>query len=347
MTVATKLTLIKPFNSGVPEPKHFRVVQQEVPEPEGEGSIQVQIRSLAADPFLRTRMKSSGAWPSYGAGGTIFGFVVGKVIKSNSNHEWVVGDLFGAMLPFQSVQNLTPDELASTTIWKLTDYVSEAELDLGLSILGMPGSTAYGGVVDVLRPKSGETIWISAAAGSVGSMAGPLAKHLYNCKTVGSCGGPEKCALIKEKFGFDAAVDYKACGSKDELKAALKEAAPDGIDMYFENVGGDHFEAAFESLRPGGRIAVCGGISMYNDEIAKPVQFDPMKMVYPCLRIEGFLSGPYLSGKKGHFLSTMHGLLREGKLVPQDTVYTGMDKFGEAFNAVFTSKNVGKVVVRV
>jgi NADPH-dependent curcumin reductase CurA len=347
MTLASAITLSELVNSGIPGPEHFRVVQEEVFEPNGEGTIQVQLRSVAADPFLRSRMKASGAWPSFGAGGTVSGFCVGKVVASNGNPDWVVGDLFGAMLPFKSVQNITPDELAKTTIWKLTEFVSESELDLGLSILGMPGSTAYGGVVDVLRPNEGETIWISAAAGSVGSMAGLLAKHLYNCKTIGSCGGPEKCNIIQEKFGYDHAIDYKAGGSKEELKAALKAVAPKGIDMYFENVGGAHFEAAFESMRPGGRIAVCGGISMYNDEKPTPLPFNPMAMVYPCMRIEGFLAAPYLSGKKGTFLTTMHGLLREGKLVPQDTVFEGMDKFGDAMRAIFTSQNVGKVVVHV
>lgn len=345
--IAKSVTMKELIQSGIPGPEHFTVTEEEIQPPTGEGDIQVHLHALAADPFLRSRMKSSSAWPTYGAGGTVAGFVVGKVAVSNNNASWVVGDLFGAMLPFKSIQNLSPADLAKTLMWKLTDYIDESELDLGLSILGMPGSTAYGGVVDVLRPQEGETIWISAAAGSVGTMTGLLAKHLFNCTTIGSCGGPEKCALIKAKFGYDHAIDYKAGGTKEELKAALKAVAPGGIDMYFENVGGAHFEAAFESMRQGGRIAICGGISMYNDEKPTPIAFNPMAMVYPCLRMEGFLAAPYLTGKKGDFLRTMHRLLREGKLVPQDTVFEGMDKFGDAMRAIFTSQNVGKAVVHV
>jgi NADPH-dependent curcumin reductase CurA len=142
--------------------------------------------------------------------------------------------------------------------WKLTGLIDENDIGLGIGILGMPGSTAYGGLIDVLRPNKGETIFISAASGAVGSLVGMIAKNIYECKVIGSVGGPEKCALVKEKFGFDHAIDYKKCNSADELSAALKAVAPEGIDMYFENVGGMHFEVAFNSLRNGGRMAICG-----------------------------------------------------------------------------------------
>ena len=346
MSVASSVTLIAPFDEGVPGPEHFQITQSTVPPPKGEGSIQVKLTGLAADPFLRGRFKTTNV-PVYAPGATISGFVVGKVVTSNNNANWKEGDIFGSMMEFTTVQNFTAAQLEKILIWKLTDFIAESELDLGLSILGMPGATAYGGVVDVLRPKEGETIWISAAAGSVGTMTGLLAKHLYNCKTIGSCGGPEKCELIKTKFGYDHAIDYKAGGSKEELKAALKAIAPKGIDMYYENVGGAHFEAAFESLAPRGRIAVCGGISMYNDKDMKPVSINPMTMVYTSQRIEGFISFTYLTAQREAFLKTMHGLLREGKLVPQDTVFEGIDSFGEAMRTIFTSKNIGKVVVHV
>ena len=347
MTSSKSVKLVEPFDSGMPGPEHFRVDVEELSAPTEEGSVQLQLTAVSADPFLRGRMKTKAKGGVMSAGETMTGFVVGKVVVSNGNSKWKVGDLFGASLPFTSVQNLTSTQLSRTLIWKLTDYVSESELDLGLGILGMPGSTAYGGVVDILRPKEGQTIWISAASGAVGSMAGPLAKHLFNCTTIGSCGGPEKCELIKSKFGYDHAVDYKKASNKDELKALLKEAAPDGIDMYYENVGGIHFEAAFESLRPGGRIAVCGGISQYNDEDFTPIAFDPTRMIYPCLRIEGFMCMPWLSGQQGNFLETMHKLLREGKLKQEETIFEGLDSFGEAFQALFTGKNTGKVVVHV
>jgi NADPH-dependent curcumin reductase CurA len=274
------------------------------------------------------------------------GFVVGRVVASNGNTNWNLGDTFGANLPFTTVQNLSADALQKTLMWKLTGLVSDEELSLGLGVLGMPGSTAYGGLVDVLAPKEGETIFISAASGAVGSLVGMLAKRVFNCTVIGSCGGPEKCALIKEKFGFDHAIDYKTLSGADDLMTALKQVAPDGIDMYFENVGGFHFEAAFNSLRPHGRIAVCGGISQYNSH-PDLNSINPMKMVYTFQRIEGFVCGPWLSGKKGNFLRDMHQYLREGKLIAQETFFEGIESWPVAFQALFTGRNVGKVVVRV
>lgn len=204
--------------------------------------------------------------------------------------------------------------LSKTVSWKLTGLIEEADISLGIGILGMPGSTAYGGL-DVLKPKKGETIFISAAAGIVGGLVGMLMKQVYDCKVIGSCGGPDKCALIKEKFGFDHAIDYKLYNSEEELTAALKEVAPDGIDMYFENVGGYHFETAFNSLKNGGRICVCGQIAEYNSLVPNLNKINPMKMIYSQQRIEGLICFGYLAGAKGTFLKDMHAWLKEGKVV--------------------------------
>jgi NADPH-dependent curcumin reductase CurA len=167
----------------------------------------------------------------------------------------------------------------------------------------MPGATVYGGLVETLRPLKGETIFISAAAGAVGSLVGQLAKSLYDCKVIGSCGGPEKAKLIKEEFGFDYAIDYKALNGKDDLVAALKAAAPNGINMYFENVGGIHFAAAMDVLAPRGRVAVCGQIENYNDSKPHICEFQPMRMIYTSQRIEGFISFDWLADPKAHWLS--------------------------------------------
>ena len=316
---------------------------------EGEGSIRIKLVAVSADPYLRGRMKIAGGigFEYMKAGDTITGFVVGKVVASNGNFQWSVGDRFGANLPFTSIQNISAETIKKTLMWKLTDLVSDEELSLGLGVLGMPGSTAYGGLTDILRVNRGETIFVSAASGAVGSLVGMLAKNVYDCTVIGSCGGPEKCALIKGKFGYDHAIDYKQLHDKEQLKAALKEAAPQGIDMYYENVGGMHFEAAFESLRAKGRIAVCGGISMYNEAEMKPVAINPMAMIYAGSRIEGFVCHPWLTGARGNFLQDMHGYLRAGKVVPQETVFHGLENWGEAFQSLFTGKNLGKVVVYV
>jgi NADPH-dependent curcumin reductase CurA len=152
-----------------------------------------------------------------------------------SNHSaWKVDGLFGAERPLTTVQAITGDELKKIMLWKLTDCITEDEISLGVGILGMPGATAYGGTVDVLRPKEGETLFVSAACGAVGSMVGQIAKNVYKCTVIGSCGGPHKCDIIRKQFGFDHAVDYKQCRNKADLTEAVRKYAPDGIDMYWE-----------------------------------------------------------------------------------------------------------------
>lgn len=351
MTTAAKSVHLKaPLDEGLPGPEHFDIIETSVPEPEGEGSIQIKLLALSADPYLRIRIKSAvkaGGFGGFGAGEVMSGFVVGKVMKSKGNEKWKEGDLFGGSLPFTTVQNLSSEQLQTTLLYKLTGLLEESELSLGLGLLGMPGSTAYGGLVDVLQPKEGQTIFVSAASGAVGSLVGMLAKNVYNCTVIGSCGGPVKCALIKEKFGYDHAIDYKTIANKDELKAALKAVAPDGIDMYFENVGGMHFEAAFESLKAGGRIAVCGGISGYNDSEMNKISINPMDMVYTGQRVEGFLCFPWLTHARGNFLHDMHQFLRAGKITAEETFFEGIESWPEGFQSLFTGKNMGKVVVKV
>jgi NADPH-dependent curcumin reductase CurA len=166
-------------------------------------------------------------------GDAVVGYIAGKVLESNSP-DWKAGDLIGASVPYTTVQAISGEQLKQTLTWKLTEYITEDQISLGVGLLGPPGATAYGGVVDVLHPAEGETVFISAASGAVGSMAGQIAKNVYKCTVIGSCGGPAKCDNIKQKFGYDHAIDYKQCKSADDLIAALKAAAPDGFDMYFE-----------------------------------------------------------------------------------------------------------------
>jgi NADPH-dependent curcumin reductase CurA len=229
----------------------------------------------------------------------------------------------------------------------LTDYITEDKISYGIGVLGMPGATAYGGLCDTLRPLQGETIFVSAAAGAVGGMVGQLAKALYNCKVIGSCGGAAKGKLITEEWGFDHAIDYKTCKNKDELVAALKAVAPEGIDMYFENVGGIHFAASMDCLKNYGRVAVCGMIDCYNDAIPEPCNFWPMKMIYSSQRVEGFISSTWLSGKKGNWLADMHKWLSEGKINVKETTTEGIENWPHAFISLFEGANIGKVVVKI
>lgn len=276
------------------------------------------------------------------------GFVAGKVLAS-LNDSWKENDLFGGNLPFSTIQNLSKEALTTTLLWKLTDLIDESQISLGIGILGMPGATAYGGLVDTLRPSisKGEVLFVSGAAGAVGSMVGMIAKHVYGCRVIGSCGSEEKGRLIVDKFGFDRFINYKDHGTASELTAALKDAAPEGIDMYFENVGGIHFEAAMNCLRPRGRVAICGQISEYNHAAPAPCVFYPLRMIYSSQRIEGFVSTTWLRDPESAWLAAMHDWWKEGKVMPEETLFAGIEHWPEGFLSLFRGANTGKVVVLV
>jgi NADPH-dependent curcumin reductase CurA len=336
------------LGEGIPGPEHFKIEEKEFPLEENkknlkEGSVIVEVKVISADPYLRGMIKPTG----YIKGGSpMVGFVTGKILVSK-NAEWSEGDIFGSRLPFSTYQVLASEQLGREHMWKLTGMVDPNHLSLGIGILGMPGSTAYGGLTGILQPKQGETIFISAASGAVGGLVGMIAKNVFNCTVIGSCGGPEKCEFIKSYYGFDHAIDYKKCSTKEDLIRALKAVAPLGIDMYFENVGGIHFEAAFACLRQFGRIAICGWISEYNKSEIEGVRFNPAMMIYTYQRIEGFVCAPWLSGQKGNFLVDMSQWLQEGKLKVQETPFEGIENWPMAFQSLFTGTNLGKVVVNI
>lgn len=351
---AKTLELIAPLDEGMPGPEHFKVTESPVGEVE-EGGILIELLHISADPYMRSRIKSGAG----GKAGPVSGFVSARVLVSKSE-AWHPGDFMGASLPYTTVQCVSKEVLASTVSWKLTGLVDEDTASHGIGVLGMPGSTAYGGLYGVLRPKrakkgegNGETLFVSAASGAVGQLVGQLAK-MAGCTVIGSAGGPSKCAALKEKFGYDHAIDYKTCADAEALKAKLKEISPDGIDMYFENVGGMHFDAAFACMRPEGRIAVCGAISQYNHGgsagggLGGSTNALPLgALIYPQIRIEGFVCMKWLKGQKGSFLKHMANKLKQGQLNVTETVTEGIENWGAAFQSLFTGANNGKVVVKV
>ena len=348
--ISKNLHLKEAIDFGVPGPENFEVCETAVHSDDMKnGDILVQLLSISADPYLRNSVKKTKGAMNSGSneeGAIMQGFVSGKVLRSK-NKAWIEGDLFGAHSHFSTVQIVS--EANAKGFWKLTDLIEdESQISLGVGVLGMPGSTAYAGVLDILRPIAGETIFVSAAAGAVGGLVGMIAKNVFGCKVIGSCGGPVKCAIIKEKYGFDHAIDYKKIPDAAGLIAALREVAPEGIDMYFESVGGMHFEAAFALLRPHGRIAVCGEIAEYSAENPNLSSISLMRMIYTFQRIEGFVCGPWLRGEKGNFIVDMSRWIKEGKVKLQEESFTdGIENWPVAFRSLFTGANIGKVVVRV
>ena len=352
---AKTVTLTSYIPSGLPTNEHFTIIESPLPTENDmtEGSILLQVLSMSADPYLRSGCKSEangGAIPR-----PMAGFVAGKVLASK-RPDFVAGDFFGASLPFTTVQIIPAEKAKTTLIWKLTGMVTEETISHGIGVLGMPGSTAYGGLLDVLRPKPSseqkegekqETLWVSGSAGCVGSLVSQIGKNVCNLKVIGSCGGPEKVSLCVDTFGVDAAVDYKQCPDRASLDSALKIHAPEGIDMYFDNVGGMHFEVAMENLRPYGRAAICGGISHYNEGERSAERIFPTDMIYGFKRIEGFMCRPWLAGKKGNFLKDMSQWLGEGKVKVEETFFDGIESWPMAFQSLFTGKKRGKVVVKI
>jgi len=342
MSVPAKQLLLKTvIPSGLPGPEHFDVVDFECPLAAAEGEVTFRILVMSADPFLRGWVK--GRPGTVEVGQRMMGFVAGKVIASKSA-KWTEGDLFGGMTGLATVSTLPEEKYKG--FWKLNGVLTEENISYGVGVLGMPGSTAYGGFTDVLAPNKGETIFVSAAAGAVGGLVGQIAKKAYNCTVIGSAGGPEKCEFVKSTLGFDHCIDYRTVSTREELAAAIKAVAPEGIDMYFENVGTIHMEAAMDTLRPHGRVAVCGAISGYNEEVAPRVSIDHTKMIYTFQRISGFVCQPWLSGQKGSFIKDMGAWVKDLPLHVEETFFDGIDQWPVAFQALFKGSNRGKVVVR-
>mmetsp|Transcript_3470 Transcript_3470/g.9400 ORF Transcript_3470/g.9400 Transcript_3470/m.9400 type:complete len:347 (-) Transcript_3470:135-1175(-) len=334
-------------DEGVPSEDDFEIVSSTVESDDLGGGVLVNVKAFSVDPYLRGGLKSRGAAAAEGRA-PMSGFVSGVVLRSD-HPSWEKGDLFGANLPFSTVQ-VVPEATAKT-MWKLTGLVDEKNISYGIGVLGMPGSTAYAGLCGILRPTKGadETIFLSAASGAVASIAAQIAKNHYGCKVIGTAGGPEKVALLTEKYGYDVGIDYKKVNTKEDLEAELNKAG--NIDMYFENVGGFQFDAAFSALKPGGRIAVCGQISNYNKKEGCFNEVNLMNMIYSNQRIEGFVCSAWLNGSKGNFLKDMSGWIKDGTVSTIDeTFYQGVEQWPVAFRSLFTSgsaKNKGKVVVLV
>ena len=356
------------LDEGVPGPEHFTIKESEVDLDSLEaGGILLRSLVMSVDPYLRGGLKNRSEADSTGER-VMSGFVAGRVEASKSD-TYAVGDLIGCSANFSTLQILSAQDIAKTLIWKLPAMVTEDNISLGVGALGMPGSTAYGGLIDVLRPEQPpatkgngdkkqqgqrqQTLFVSAASGAVGSLVGQIAKNVYGCTVIGSCGGPEKGEIIKARYGFDHAIDYRALPVDDRaaalaaLTARLKECAPEGIDMYFENVGGVHFEAAMASLRKYGRVAVCGCISGYNEKTTPANSLKIGDLIYSFQRIEGFVCLPWLSGAQGNFLEDMSAWIQDGRVKTEETFFDGIERWPEAFQSLFTGKKLGKVVVRV
>jgi NADPH-dependent curcumin reductase CurA len=319
---------------GLPGEGDFRMEEVPVPECPARGLL-VRTTCLSVDPYMRGRMSGMRTYVDpFALGAVVEGGAVGEVIASDAEG-FAVGDSVVGMWGWQeyaaveagSVQKLNPEE---------------APVSTALGILGMPGMTAYFGFLEICQPKAGETVMVSGAAGAVGSAVGQIAK-IKGCRVVGSAGSAEKVEYLKS-LGFDGAFNYR---TERPYGETLRRLCPNGIDCYFDNVGGALTDAVMERMNLFGRVSVCGQISMYNENPSADVGPRPFRQVLVRqLRVEGFIVSRWVKrwpeGRK-----EMAAWLREGKLQYEETVFEGIENTVKAFLGLFSGENTGKAIVKL
>ncbi|HEY6916142.1 MAG TPA: NADP-dependent oxidoreductase [Allosphingosinicella sp.] len=316
---------------GLPTMDNFELKPVDLP-PLGEGMVRVENRWLSVDPYMRGRMNDVKSYvPPFALGEPLQGGAVGVVVESRSP-DLAVGDKVQHMLGWRE-QAVGPAQLFT----KLPSLGVADEQWLGN--LGLTGGTAYFGLLRVAEAKPGDTVFVSAAAGAVGSAVVQIAKA-KGMKVIGSAGGAEKCAFVKE-LGADAVVDYKA----EPIVKGLMQAAPDGIDVYFDNVGSDHLDAALACARQHARFAICGMIDAYNKGEPQAFRYI-MRIIAARVQLRGFIWTDYMSEIQD-FYRDMGGWIAEGKVRSRETVREGIEATPQAFLDLFSGGNMGKMLVRL
>ena len=303
------------------------------------GQVLVRHHFLSLDPYMRGRMNDTKSYATPQAlGQTMGGGTVGEVVESQ-NERYKVGDKVVGMGGWQEYSVVDAGQPGAL---KKVD-TTHVPLSAYLGAVGMPGVTAWYGLVKICTPKAGETMVISAASGAVGSAFGALSKA-RGCRTVGIAGGPDKCKYVVEELGFDACVDYKLHKDAASLSKALKEACPSGIDGYFENVGGMVLEAVLLRMNTFGRIALCGMIAGYNGAPIPLTQ--PALILWHRLKVEGFIVSEHMEVWP-QALTELGTLVATGKLKPRESVAVGLEAAPEAFLGLLKGKNFGKQLVKL
>lgn len=322
---------------GAPKKSDFELVEAPVPEA-GEGELVTRTIYLSLDPYMRGRMNDAKSYAQpVGIGDVMTGGAVSQVVASN-NPRFAEGDIvFGysgwqdyALINGKGFRKLDP---------------AQAPISTSLGILGMPGMTAYTGLANIGQPKEGETLVVAAASGAVGATVGQIGK-IRGCRVVGVAGAPEKCDFVTGELGFDACISHRDPDFADKLAAAC----PDGVDVYWENVGGKVFEAVLPLFNFFARVPVCGLIAQYN---AKGLPEGPNKIplllrsvLSNRLRIQGFIVWDF-ADQEAEFQETMSGWIREGKVKYREDVTDGLENAPEAFMGLLEGKNFGKQIIRV
>jgi NADPH-dependent curcumin reductase CurA len=332
MPERNRRVLLRRRPNGLPVPQDFDIVDGPLPEPQ-DGEVLLRGVYLSLDPYMRGRISGvrSYARPTE-IGEVIEGRAVGQVMASR-DPAWREGDFAFGGYGWQ-----THSAVPGSGLLRLDP--AEAPISTALGVLGMPGMTAYIGLADIGQPKTGETVVVSAASGAVGAVAGQLAKR-QGARVVGIAGGADKCRYVEQELGFDAALDHRGA----DLGAALDQACPGGIDVYFENVGGAVQQAVFPRLNDFGRMVMCGMISEYNDREPRPGP-NLGAVVRKRLQIQGFIVSDQRH-RYDEFRAHVAPLVKSGQLKYREDIVDGIDAAPEAFIGLLQGRNFGKLLVRL
>jgi len=323
---------------GAPTTENFRLEEVVAPVP-ADGEVLLRTLYLSLDPYMRGRMSDAPSYaPPVAVGDEMIGGTVSRV-ESSLHPDYQTGDL---VLGFSGWQDYAVSD--GTGLTKLDPRMPQPSLALGA--LGMPGFTAYMGLLDIGQPKAGETVVVAAASGAVGSVVGQIAK-LKGCRVVGIAGGAKKCRSVVDELGFDACIDHHSADFNQQLATACL----DGIDVYFENVGGKVFDAVLPLLNPAARIPVCGLIAHYNDtELPEgPDRLGQLTrtLLTKRIKMQGFIIFDDYGHRYGEFYSQMSTWLDEGKIICREDIVDSLENAPQAFIGLLEGKNFGKLVIRV
>ncbi|WP_026898361.1 NADP-dependent oxidoreductase [Daejeonella oryzae] len=329
-----KVILLAKRPVGKPVLEDFELITEDIPQA-GEGEILLKTLYVSVDPYLRGRMNDSKSYvPPFEINKPIQSGLIAEVVASN-NSEFTPGDFVSGVLEWKEFQISKGKGLIKVD-------EKAAPLSAYLGILGMTGLTAYLGLTEIGSPKNGETLVVSGAAGAVGSVVGQIGKIL-GCRVIGIAGSDEKVETLKSKFKFDEAINYK---TTSDIKQAIKKFCPDGVDIYFDNVGAEISDAVLANINRYARIPICGAISIYNE--TQPLlgpQIQPVLLVKSAL-MRGFIVSDF-SDKFPEAIQKLSTWLKEGKLTYSETIVEGFDNIPRAFLDLFEGKNEGKMIVKI
>lgn len=324
--------------TGMPTADNFKIIETEMPQPQ-EGEVLLRTLYLSVDPYMRGRMNDRKSYVEpFALNQVIEGGVIAEVVESRAD-AFQTGDIVTGLLGWRLYSVAKGDQATPVSIRKVDERL--APMTTALGVLGMPGLTAYCGLLDIGQPKAGETVVVSGAAGAVGTIVCQIAK-LKNCRVVAIAGTDEKNLYLTNELGVDVAVNYKS----GDIKQALKDACPNGVDVYFDNVGGEISDAVMTLINYVARIVICGQISLYNME--KPDEgprIQPYLLVRSAL-MKGFIVSDYVA-RFGEAFKDLGGWLAQGKLKYAENIIEGFENTPRAFLGLFAGENTGKQLVKV